>query len=127
MALDPDIQAADPATLEKIEAQEYRNDIADLKLHRAAVRAASEAHLAACLAAQQAALAWQKEQYNALPPELTPEQTLRLRLAEGIAAKYFSATTATTAAGWASDAAADAGKFGAALNAAVAEVLKPQP
>jgi hypothetical protein len=124
MALDADILAADAATLEKIKAQEYRNDLADLKAHRAAVRAATAAHQAACAEAQAAALAWQKEQYSLLPPELTPQQTLRIRLGEAIADKYFTTSSNTTATGWASDAAQDAGKFGAALDAAVAEVLR---
>ena len=127
MPLDLDIASADPAMLEKIKAQDYRDDLVAIRSYRAAALAVNTEHKRACAAIQQAAIDWQKEQFFALPPELTPEQRMRLKLAVAIAPKYFTTTSNITLEGWRSDAAQDAGRFGAGLAAAVATVLTRVP
>jgi hypothetical protein len=128
--MDADIAAADALMLDRIKAQEYRNDLANLRAYRTNSLAAQAAHHAACLAKQDELRAMLSAQLAALPPvapEMPLAQQLRIRMGEAIADKYMTTNSNTTPAGWASDAAADAGKFGSALTAAVAEVLKPQP
>lgn len=113
--MDADILAADALTIERIYAQECRNEVADLKAHRAAVRA----HHDAMRAKVDAFIAWAQAQYATLPD---PVQEKRLSLALAIAEKYFTTGTATLPESVELDAQNDARRFKAALEAALAAV-----
>lgn len=103
--MDADIAAADALVLERIKAQDYRNELADLAAHRAAMRE----H-------QSAFAAWFKSAYAALPD---PQAELRREMALAIADKYFTTSTATLDASIQTDAVNDARRFRAALDEAV--------
>ena len=113
--MDADIAAADALALERIAAQDYRNECADLAAHRAAVRE----HHAALRAKYAEFIAWTKAEYATLP---TPEAELRQRMALAIAEKYFTTSTATLPESVTADAVNDARRFKAALDEAVRAV-----
>ncbi len=113
--MDTDIAAADALQLERIAAQDYRNECANLAAHRSAV----QAHLAAIRAQYAAYIEWVKAEYAALPD---PEAEKRLELAKAIAEKYFTTGTATLPESVLLDAVNDARRFRAALDEAVKAV-----
>lgn len=113
--MDADIAAADALQLERIAAQDYRNEAADLAAHRAAVRD----HLATIRAQYAEFVAWTKAEYAKLPD---PAAKKRLDVALAIADKYFTTGTATLPESVELDAANDARRFKAAVDAAVAVV-----
>lgn len=115
MPLDADIAAADALALERITAQDYRNECANLAAHRAAVRE----HQAAIRAKYDEFIAWTKAEYASLPDEATE---LRQRMALAIAEKYFTTGTATLPESVTLDAVNDARRFKAALDEAVKAV-----
>jgi hypothetical protein len=118
MPLDPDILSADPATLEKIKVQDYRDSLKATAAREDARLAAYQAD-AASLAAfrdQQAATF----QALAAPVPETPGLTLRQRIGLVIAEKYMTTSTATDPA----IVLADAQKDAARLSAAIDEALK---
>lgn len=126
-SMDADIAAAtSQLDIERIKAQIYRNDFKDLQARREAAFDQQEAHNKLCIEKQDEMRALLQAQFDELPVTTppTPEQLIRLRLGPAIAAKYFVTNSNTTPAGWASAAEACAGKFSAALDAAVTEELK---
>ena len=102
MVLDTDISAAtDLLMLEKIRAQNYREEVASLKQFRADQ------------------MAMLRDEYANLA-SVQPELTLRQRVGLSIADKYMTTGTATTPAAVLADAVNDAAR----LKAAIDEVLK---
>jgi hypothetical protein len=119
MPLDADIAAADPATLEKIKAQDYRDSLKASTAREAARLAAYQADVASMTKFRADQMALMREQ-AALLPASEPELTLRQRMGLAIAEKYMTTSTSTVPATVLADAVNDAAR----LRAAIDEALK---
>jgi hypothetical protein len=103
--MDPDILAADQLQLNRIKAQEYRNDVAHAKLIRDAHLLEVKTHLT-----------WVQTAHNALPDEPDSAVVFRRQMALKIVERYFTPETAPgeTAA---ADASTEAARFRLVLEA----------
>lgn len=113
MALDPDIAAADALTLSRINMQEVRDNLTNLKAWRAQQ-----------LAILQGAVDWAKAEYAKIPTEID-EMNLRYKrnLLLTLAEKYMTTSTSTVPATVQADAVNDTAR----LKAAYDEVIKLLP
>ena len=89
MSLDPDILSADPAMLEKLKAQDYR-DFLKASSEREATRLAAYQQDVSSMTAFRSA---QTSLFQAESAKLAPEFSLRQRILLEIAGKYMTTST----------------------------------